>query len=840
MLEPWRPSADWHQLSDTLYRRTRQYELAWPHTRLDEFLVAVSSSGSLIALVRDPGQFVAVRDEGALLPQIRVYTGAGQLLETIPWENGGVIVAIGFTWRDELAVVLDDGHVLLYALLEPCPALSDANAHEATPSTHYRRFELGSDATDVGINSARVLPTRIVACTHGGSFVDWELPGVHEDVTPSPWNPPAGSSAPVALPQISEPPLSWTAAGPSTAGGGTTTVLAATKDALLSISADEVTDLYMPDKYAAVRISPSGRLLALVTRDARLIVVGADLTRRLREWSIPQKGTGGIADTGARAIEWCGDNVVALAWTSELALVGPDSAPLVLPLVGTAHIQGDAGGLRVVSADAHEYIEPVQTASANALRPGSTHPAAILLEASHQAHQSDPHAYEAVRAIEGELASAVDTCVAAAAVEWEAHSQRTLLKAALFGKAFLDAYDSKVLLETARNLRVLNAVRDYSVGIPANMLDTDALLYRLSMRHMHLMAVRICAFLGRSAESVLQHWARTKIAYSRPTALQVASTDALAHSEEQLANTIISRFKSSGSVCYADIAWTAWQAGRARLATLLVEHEVRAVDQVPLLLRMREHRRALNTAVASGDTDLIYHVLFRLREQLASGDFFRYIHAAASEATDVLAPNSVYRTLAADLLEVYALEQDRELARDYYFQDDRREALAMMDVNARHGGSGGAAADLEDRIASLRSAAKHFGDARARAAEVKQCEDEASLLGFQSALEKEIGGLSLTGLSLVATIKVCIQKRLDRQADRLRSEFRVSDKRMSYIRIAALADAHDYAALRELSLKRSSIGYLPFVRQLVNAGALDEACTYYLYPTVPERRAKEA
>lgn len=745
-----------------------------------------------------------------------MYTGAGQLLETIPWESSSLIVALGFTWRDELAVVLDDGHVLVYALFEPCPAHAGSHAHEATSTTHYKSYELGGDAAEVGVASAHVLPTRVVACTHGGTFIDQAFPGVHGDVPPAPWSVPIGAPPPRTLPQLSRPLVSWTASPGAT---GATTVLAATPSALFSIDADGVSDLHMPHNYVAVRMSPSGRFLALVTDDARLVVVGADLTRRLREWQIPTRSAGGIAGTGARAVEWCGDSVVAVAWPGELQLVGPDKEPLALPLAGAAHIQGDAGGLRVVSADAHDYIEPVPRASEHALRPGSTSPAAILLEASQQAHQSNPRAYEAVRAIEHELVHAVDTCVAAAAAEWEAQSQRTLLKAALFGKAFLDTYDSSGLLETARTLRVLNAVHDYAVGIPATALDMDALLYRLAMRHLHLLAVRICAFLGRSPEHVLQHWARTKIAYSRPTAAQLASADALAQSEEHLANTIINRFRASGSVCYADIAWTAWQTGRARLATLLVEHEVRAVDQVPLLLRMSEHQRALNTAVASGDTDLIYHVLFRLAAQLARGDFFRYVHSATSDAPGVLAPKSVYRTLAADLLEVYALEQDEHLARDYYFQDDRQVSLAMMDINAKH-------TDVAARIASLQSAAKHLSEDRARAAEARQCDEEAGLLGFQSALEHEAGGAVFVGLSLVATIKACIQKRLERQADRLRSEFRVSDKRMAHIRVAALAEARDFGALRELSHRRSPIGYLPYVRQLVATGAVDEACTY--------------
>lgn len=799
MLEPWRPSADWHQLDGALYRRTRLYDLAWPHPRLDECLVAVAAGGALIALARDPSQLVAVRDDSALAPQIRVYSGAGQLLETLPWETSSVIVALGFTWRDELAVVVDDGRVFLYSLLEPCPARAGAGVHAATPSTHYTVYELGSDASDVGVVSAQVLPRRIVACTNSGTFVAMGLAG--ESV----WTH-GGADAPRALaPALDVPPRAWTA--------GADAILAATPTALVSVDARGATDLHMPDTYVAAHLSPSGRLLALVTAAGRLVVLSADLTRRLRELDLPRLG-GGIAGSGARAVAWCGDSVVAVAWAHEVHLVGPAKDPLVLPLPSAAHIASDAGGLRLVSADAHEYVESVAAASEAALRPGSTHPAAILLEASQQAHRSDPHAYEAVRAIGRELQVAVDTCVAAARLEWDAQSQRMLLKAALFGKAFVDMYDARALIETARALRVLNAVRDYAVGIPAAALDADHLLYRLSLRHLHLLAVRICAFLGRAPERVLQHWARAKIAYTRPCGVQLASAGALAQSEDQLANAIIRRFRACGSANYADIAWTAWQAGRARLATLLVEHEVRAVDQVPLLLRMHEHRRALDTAVASGDTDLIYHVLFRLRVQLARGDFFRHVHAASG--------TRACATLAADLLEVYALEQDEDLARDYYFQDDRHGALAMLALRA--GGAAGAGAPAGARVAALRTAARHFSDAR-QARRGRLCDDEAALIGIQMALEKETAA-AFVGLPLVATLKACIQRGLERQAERLRAEFRVSDKRMGYVRVSAYAEARDFGALRELATQRAGVGYAVFVRELVRVGAVDEACAY--------------
>ena len=47
-----------------------------------------------------------------------------------------------------------------------------------------------------------------------------------------------------------------------------------------------------------------------------------------------------------------------------------------------------------------------------------------------------------------------------------ASSLSFLLQAAAFGKSFLDAYNPSDFVEATRTLRVLNAVRDYKIGLP--------------------------------------------------------------------------------------------------------------------------------------------------------------------------------------------------------------------------------------------------------------------------------------------------------------------------------------------------------------------------------------
>lgn len=50
-------------------------------------------------------------------------------------------------------------------------------------------------------------------------------------------------------------------------------------------------------------------------------------------------------------------------------------------------------------------------------------------------------------------------------------------------------------------------------------------------------------------------------------------------------------------------------------------------------------------------------VIFHLKRKLPLGEFFRVINN---------------KPMACDLLEVYCKEQDTELLKDFYYQDDRR------------------------------------------------------------------------------------------------------------------------------------------------------------------------
>lgn len=329
---------------------------------------------------------------------------------------------------------------------------------------------------------------------------------------------------------------------------------------------------------------------------------------------------------------------------------------------------------------------------------------------------------------------------------------------------------------------------------------------RLLTRNLHLLALRISQYLGLRPDPVLKHWAVARIARSKSALSQ--------ESDAGLCAAIVDKFEREGErASYADIAKKAWEAGRVRLATMLLDHESRAAEQVPLLLEMKQDKIALEKAVDSGDTDLVYHVLLRLQGALSPGDFF---HLLDDSLTPALTP-------AVRLLQVYARENDRQLLRDFYYQDDRRVDAGTLYVEEAY-----ATPLPDDRAELLRLASKSFGEDKDASFEAKQAEDAARLLQMQAGFEAEAEHrVALRGLSLADTIGALLAHGLGKRADALRSAFRVPDKRWWWLKLKALAAAKNWSQLEQFAKsKKSPIGYEPFVRHLLEVGQPGQAALY--------------
>ncbi|KDR80313.1 hypothetical protein GALMADRAFT_62817 [Galerina marginata CBS 339.88] len=792
------PTTSWQAMQEgnVFYRRQQCYSTPGKLPDLGDYIIAGCRYGGPIAIMRDHTKLLTLgRSTPALTKaQIQLCSPAGEVVQTVTWDNAKII-RFGWTIDEKLAVVNEEGVYRLYDL-----------------QGAYQQHSLGAEAAELGIIDARIHDNGLVALTD--PFTLLEVKG---------WD----GARPLTLadPALSAPPHSWAVIPPDLNISRHVEVLLSVDATIYTVDNLESVDQRLSrGPFSHVSPSPNGKSLALLSFNGLLWVVSADFQRNLAEFDT---STVEGAEGPVRQVEWCGNDAILITWSSLVVLVGPFGDTLRYSYVGSTFAITELDGVRVLGQDVCDLIQKVPASTLSIFQPASTSSSAILYDAWESFTRKSPKADESIRSIRPELAKAVDECIDAAGQEWEPYWQRRLLNAAKFGRGFLDFHNPTDFVQMGQTLKVLNAVRFYEVGIPLtysqyNYASPSRLITRLTSRNMHLLALRISGFLGLKPDAVLKHWACAKILKSRATTTGTGKDTELT-GDDDVCRIIVEKFEELGGVdvSYADIAKKAWEVGRRGLATKLLDHEARGSDQVPLLLEMKEDKLALVKAVDSGDTDLVYHVLLHLHKRLPLGSFFRLLE----DGGKTLSP-------ASKLLEVYAREQNREMLRDFYYSDDRRveSAVLSLDESSRM-------LDQASKVSAVKTAQKFFSEDKERSFEAKVTDEYARLLAFQQQLENETGGkTNFFGLSLSETIRVCLLNDLAKRADKIKSDFKVSDKRFSYIKLYALTEARDFQGLEDFARsKRSPIGYEVFVRHLVEKGHQKEAITYVAKCDPPKR-----
>ncbi|OCK81859.1 vacuolar protein sorting-associated protein 16 [Lepidopterella palustris CBS 459.81] len=749
-----KPTANWEKVGDKFYRKVPLYTAVFDQDlELENYIVVGAPYSGAVAIYRDEEKIHTYRGTQAAKSSIDIYSCAGKLIRRINWDKGS-IKGLGWSEDEKLLVVTEDGTVRCYFDLQG----------DFTP------FTLGHGAEEHGVQSCRFWSSGFVA-----------LLGNNHLISVSRYDEPRPKL--LAIPPT-EPVVSWSIIPPAYSLSRSVEAILAIGKTLYVVDATDAEDRdFTAGPFRHISVSPKGEFLAFYTEDGRVWVVSGDWTEKLSEYNSRAK-------TVPKDMQWCGSNAVALAWEDEVHLVGPKSVATKFYYDAWVHLIPDMDGIRLLTNDVCEYLQKVPDVTEEVFRLGSTSPASVLLEAAEQLEAKSPKADDMIQLIRPNLAEAVDTCVKAAGHEFTIHWQKQLLKAASFGKSVLDLYSSDDFVEMCETLRVLNAVRFYEVGLPLSYdqfqrLRPEKLIERLINRHEYLLALRISDYLHLPTDKIYVHWASQKV--------RVSTED-----EESICRLIVQKLNGKSGVSFEEIARAAYDEGRARLATELLNYEPRAGKQVPLLLNMKEDTIALDKAIESGDTDLIFHVLLHLRKKLPLASFFRTINS---------------RPVATALVESSALDQDRELLKDLYYQDDRRldgsnllisEALAQPDTTTR--------------VDKLKLASKLLQDSRENTFQLRAIDDTQRLLKMQDAFEKDLGS-SFTGLSVNETMFKLIKLGNIKRVQKVMSDFKVPEKTYWWVRLRALVAKRDWNELEEIGKQRKSpIGWEPFFNEIISAG----------------------
>ncbi|RDW94744.1 vacuolar protein-like protein sorting vps16 [Coleophoma crateriformis] len=585
---------------------------------------------------------------------------------------------------------------------------------------------------------------------------------------------------------------SWTIIPPAYTLSRSVEVLLSIGETIHVVDAQESEDRFLDiGPFTHISVSPNGRFVAIYTGTGKAYVITSDFQNRLSEHSSRSQIT-------PKDLQWCGNDAVVIAWEDEVHIIGPSNAAARYFYDGRVHLIADHDGVRLITNNVCDFLQKVPEVTDEVFRFGTESPASILLDAVEQLEIQSPKADDNIQLIRPNLVEAVDTCVKAAGHEFSIHWQKQLLKAASFGKSVLDIYNSDDFVDMCETLRVLNAVRFYEIGLPISYdqylrLTPEKLVRRLINRQEYLLAIRISTYLRLPTDRIYVHWASQKV--------RVGTED-----EDTICRLIVDKLAGKRGISFEEIARAAYDEGRGRLATELLNHEPRAGKQVPLLLSMEEDEIALDKAIESGDSDLTLFVLLHLKKKLPLASFFRVINT---------------RLVATALIESSAQADDAELLKDLYYQDDRRVDGANVFVRE-------ALKQPDSRTAmdKLALAAKLLSDSKDHALEVQVLKEATALLRMQEAFDRDLTE-SFTGLSVNDTMYKLIKLGYASRAKKIQSEFKVPEKTAWWIRLRALVSKRDWNELEEWSkTRRSPIGWEPFFTLILSAGNPKLASTF--------------
>ncbi|KAG7231903.1 hypothetical protein INR49_010108 [Caranx melampygus] len=430
-------------------------------------------------------------------PQLEIYSASGVSIASFPWKSGPV-VQLGWTVSDELLCIQEDGSVLIYDLF----------------GSFKRHFSMGQEVVQTQVLEAKVFHspygTGVAIVTGSSRFtlatnIDDlklrrlpEVPGLQGK--PSSWLVLTQDRQTKVL--LSNGPelyildnTSCTAVCPPGLGPQDGSIVHMSVSfsykylALFTDTGHLLTGLsHLQDKLTQVdtkRTTTPKQMVWYVHLSHPLCTCGTCLTLCVPVEPVsPSVYLWNLSHPCGTCLTSCVSSCllylsrcrrpksqqpsVVLMWDRVLMVAGVCGDTVQFPIEDTCVLVGELDGVRIVSSTNQELLQEVPLVCQDIFKIASMAPGALLLEAHREYEKSSQKADEYLREIKEQsmLGEAVRQCVEAAGHEYDTNTQKSLLRAASFGKCFLTDFSADSFVTTCRELRVLNAVRESAVGLP--------------------------------------------------------------------------------------------------------------------------------------------------------------------------------------------------------------------------------------------------------------------------------------------------------------------------------------------------------------------------------------
>eukprot|EP00945_MAST-04E_sp_MAST-4E-sp1_P002931 g2931.t1 len=648
---------------------------------------------------------------------------------------------------------------------------------------------------------------------------------------------------------------------------GRVRVLFGTSDrSILHVCGKDITDLnlreVLPAKVMKMAVIPGGGLVACWCMDGNLIVLKENLKERMN-----MKIDTGSA-TVPRQMVWVGEHGVLLEWKNfGLLMIGPkgESVKFEESSDSTVLVQ-ELDSCRMVKPEQHELLKKYSNRLSKTFETGGTGPSALLFDIWQSDANNETRVDDSIRALidDGKLVQAVKDLLAVAVAEFPDHHPFTasdVLQAASYGYGFcLDElkYESEKVQHIAWNLRLLKTLSLPEVGIPMtveqyHMCGNDLVVDRLTKRHLHGLALRVCKEQGVSSSPVLVHWACAKVERTKSHI-----------SDDELCTLLETKLCSEKNISYRKIARVAANVNRPVLAAKLLEFEPLASNRTNMLLELQQNGKALASAVHSRDTNLVYKTLFAIKSRLIPQDessgaqndceesFLKLLIAVPDACILLESHLHKYSTeIKRKALDPFLKSADSKilsgrpdtessmfdgfLAKLYDYTEEHTKAANLMAKLAYNSPSLSKRLDRmnfcqEMYAVSARSSSNGKDGQLTAKFSAAVSSEHRNLLALQADLEKKFGTGTFVDFSVTDTMRKLLKLGIpeySHMADTMRIDFKVSDRRFWYIKLLALSDRGEWVALRRFAKERKSpIGYVPFANTCMLKGEMGEAAHY--------------